>query len=261
MILRFGESGPDVATMQRKLISLGWRHLASDGVFGPQTRSAVTAMQWACTWQRLDVDGVWGPSSDAMADLMIDNGGMCSENFRLTEFANRPKVSWDIADIRVDRLLVVRLELVRAHLSAREGRDVGTYVASGLRTDIRNEQVGGVPTSTHRLGKAVDVLSQVLMIDGATVRALGHDGGIGTVDRTSSGRHGWWTNPLRHIDTGGERSWRYGENGRGNSGGGAYNRPRDRVPVPRDAFNEALDAIEPETFDLREMLYDRIGHT
>ena len=56
--LRFGDRGPDVLAMQRRLVSLGYWLGEPDGVFGTNTRHAVTAFQKAAGLER---DSVAGP--------------------------------------------------------------------------------------------------------------------------------------------------------------------------------------------------------
>lgn len=49
------------------------------------------------------------------------------------------------------------LEGVRAHLSAKAGRDVPVYVVSGYRCPELNKAVGGVPSSDHVKAMAADI--------------------------------------------------------------------------------------------------------
>ena len=59
-ILRQGMHGPAVEQLQTRLQALGFYEGAIDGVFGPQTETAVQAMQ---TQNGLVVDGIVGPES------------------------------------------------------------------------------------------------------------------------------------------------------------------------------------------------------
>ena len=58
-ILRVGDSGPKVATLQRALDARG-AHLAADGAFGPLTQAAVKTFQRS---HGLLVDGIAGPQT------------------------------------------------------------------------------------------------------------------------------------------------------------------------------------------------------
>ncbi|TVQ18958.1 MAG: peptidoglycan-binding protein [Leptolyngbya sp. DLM2.Bin15] len=64
-ILEFGESGPEVLTLQTLLQSLGFYQGALDGIYGPGTRDAVTAFQRS---QALTPDGIAGPQTRARLD-------------------------------------------------------------------------------------------------------------------------------------------------------------------------------------------------
>lgn len=64
-ILEFGESGPEVLTLQTLLQSLGFYQGGLDGIYGPGTRDAVTAFQRS---QALTPDGVAGAQTRARLD-------------------------------------------------------------------------------------------------------------------------------------------------------------------------------------------------
>jgi hypothetical protein len=61
-VIRRGDRGADVGTLQRVLIRKGYRLGAVDGVFGPRTKRAVLDFQRR---QVLTVDGVVGPQTVA----------------------------------------------------------------------------------------------------------------------------------------------------------------------------------------------------
>lgn len=64
--LREGQSGPEVADLQRRLVSLGYWLGAVDGAYGPSTTHAVVAFQKASS---LPPDGVAGQATlDRLAD-------------------------------------------------------------------------------------------------------------------------------------------------------------------------------------------------
>lgn len=59
-ILRVGMQGPAIAQLQERLRTAGYYNGAIDGIFGPQTESAVQALQRS---NALDSDGVVGPAT------------------------------------------------------------------------------------------------------------------------------------------------------------------------------------------------------
>lgn len=61
-LLRRGDSGPAVVAMQQELAALGYWMPAVDGIFGPETRHAVIALQKAAGLAR---DGIYGPNTAA----------------------------------------------------------------------------------------------------------------------------------------------------------------------------------------------------
>lgn len=63
--LRQGDSGEDVASIQRKLVALGYRPGTPDGTFGPETASAVMAFQKA---EGLERDAIVGDEVRARID-------------------------------------------------------------------------------------------------------------------------------------------------------------------------------------------------
>lgn len=69
-ILRLGDKGPEVKTMQTNLIKAGYSCGASgtDGVFGKDTEKAVRVMQADCG---IEPDGEYGPISKKMLDKLI----------------------------------------------------------------------------------------------------------------------------------------------------------------------------------------------
>lgn len=59
-LLRAGDRGPQVRTLQRRLLDLGYWNSGTEGVYGLTTQQAVMALQKAAGLSR---DGVYGPAS------------------------------------------------------------------------------------------------------------------------------------------------------------------------------------------------------
>jgi peptidoglycan hydrolase-like protein with peptidoglycan-binding domain len=59
-LLKYGDQGSSVLTLQKELLAAGFFHTTPNGVFGPQTRAAVEALQKA---HQLSVDGIVGAST------------------------------------------------------------------------------------------------------------------------------------------------------------------------------------------------------
>lgn len=70
--LQQGMQGPQVAELQRKLSNLGYAVGPADGIFGPRTKSAVTAFQ---ADHGLIADGIAGPKTLGAIDYLTDNTG------------------------------------------------------------------------------------------------------------------------------------------------------------------------------------------
>lgn len=65
-VLRSGSAGPDVRTLQERLVAHGYQLGATDGRFGPRTEMAVRAFQQD---RQLAVDGVVGPQTWSRLDV------------------------------------------------------------------------------------------------------------------------------------------------------------------------------------------------
>lgn len=78
-----------------------------------------------------------------------------SENFKREEFECQCGCGYDTVDIE----LITVLERIRTHF----GKPV--MITSGARCYEHNERVGGVKTSMHRVGKAVDFHVQGVRLD------------------------------------------------------------------------------------------------
>ncbi|ASW57130.1 L,D-transpeptidase family protein [Plantactinospora sp. KBS50] len=92
-LLRVGDSGPEVAAVQRRLRDLGYWLGDPDGEFGPLTQQAVYALQKAAGYTR---DGVVGPKTRAALDRGV-----------------RPSARSDsghVAEIDLDRQLLLMVD-------------------------------------------------------------------------------------------------------------------------------------------------------
>ena len=70
--VRFGDRGDRVKTLQRALITLGYLTGSADGVYGKQTRKAVTAYQ---RHEKLEADGVAGKKTLKAVQASLSSGG------------------------------------------------------------------------------------------------------------------------------------------------------------------------------------------
>ncbi len=67
---RYGSTGSEVTSVQKKLKSLGFYKGAVDGIYGTQTKNAVTAFQKSCG---ITADGIAGPQT--LLYLGLGSGG------------------------------------------------------------------------------------------------------------------------------------------------------------------------------------------
>lgn len=65
MVVKKGSRGPEVRTVQERLVALGFLSGAADGIFGPKTEDAVRRFQAS---QGLTTDGIVGPQTSAALD-------------------------------------------------------------------------------------------------------------------------------------------------------------------------------------------------
>jgi len=70
--LRSGDTGPEVATLQKALTQLGVASLTADGNFGPATEKAVASFQQA---HGLTADGVVGPKTAEAINAALKSQG------------------------------------------------------------------------------------------------------------------------------------------------------------------------------------------
>ncbi len=84
---RFGSTGAEVKSIQKKLKSLGFYKGAVDGIYGTQTKNAVTAFQKNCG---ITVDGIAGPQT--LLYLGLGSSGSSNRGFTNDEINLLAKV-------------------------------------------------------------------------------------------------------------------------------------------------------------------------
>ncbi len=78
-VLRLGDRGPAVLTLQKDLTSIGYNTYGEDGIFGPDTEAAVKAFE---SHEGLTVDGIAGPAvwHALEAALSTDRGSTATQS-------------------------------------------------------------------------------------------------------------------------------------------------------------------------------------
>lgn len=134
-----------VAQMQRDLASVGFPSGPADGIVGPMTRTAVARFQLAYAWRPITVDGLYGPQT-LSALAQVRQTGRLSPHFSVSEVRSRGD-----GTAFVHRDLLTALERLRAHV----GRPLP--VVSGWRDVAHNRRVGGAARSQHTFGAAPEL--------------------------------------------------------------------------------------------------------
>ena len=136
---------------------LGYYAGAIDGVFGSGSRRGTAGFQ---ADYGLEVTGNFGPEEESCILQVVAGtrqkvtGASVWDrvaNFRREEF--RCKCGGKFCDgfpVEPEALLVLLAQRVREHFG------VSVRVSSGVRCQTHNANVGGVPGSRHKLGKAMD---------------------------------------------------------------------------------------------------------
>lgn len=168
-----------VKQIQCLLAYLGYYTIAIDGISGNGTTKAIKEFQAAAG---LQVDGICGDSTEtALVDAVGHNQlfkeeksdeSTQSENFWDTvKYFKREEFKCQCGGKYCNGFPYEPSErLIRLADKVREELGVPMTVSSGLRCDKHNAEVGGVPTSYHRLGRAMDfaakgkTASQILAI-------------------------------------------------------------------------------------------------
>lgn len=128
-----------------------------DGLPGPLTDAAVKALQVDFG---LVADGIVGYNIEAalFGYATTDPAPAFDPNEQVTEHFNMQEFICECGGkyckgfpVPMNRTLIEKLECVRKELG------IPLVVTSGVRCDILNEEVGGVPDSYHKLGRAADI--------------------------------------------------------------------------------------------------------
>ena len=133
-----------IRAMQRDFGALGFP-CPVDGENGPATRTAVARFQLAFGWRRIAVDGQYGPQTLAALD-QVRSTGRLYPSFTVQECRSKGDgTAW------VHRDLLAALEQMRA----RVGRPLP--LVSAWRDPAHNRRVGGARTSQHTFGAAPEL--------------------------------------------------------------------------------------------------------
>ena len=140
----------------------GYGPLKIDGKDGPKTQKAVAAFQKDAG---LEADGVVGPLTEnrlfreQLSVISLDGDGS-TPHFTRAEFACDCQGAYcDGYPGVMDLWLMLKLEALRNAL------DAPVIITSGLRCEIRNAEVGGIPRSKHRIGQAADLYAPGIDIE------------------------------------------------------------------------------------------------
>ena len=145
-----------------------------DGLPGPLTDAAIKTLQADFG---LVADGIVGYNTEAAlfdyatADPApaFDPQEQVTEHFNMQEFKCECGGKYcDGFPVLMNRTLIEKLEQVRKDLG------IPLVVTSGVRCEILNAEVGGVPDSYHKLGRAADIA--VYAANGYTVDAVADAG-------------------------------------------------------------------------------------
>lgn len=162
-----------VRGIQAQLNAKGYNCLV-DGLSGPLTDAAVKTLQADFG---LVTDGIVGYNTEAAlfdyatADPApaFDPQEQVTEHFNMQEFKCECGGKYcDGFPVPMNRTLIEKLEQVRKDLG------IPLVVTSGVRCEILNAEVGGVPDSYHKLGRAADIA--VYAANGYTVDAVADAG-------------------------------------------------------------------------------------
>lgn len=151
-----------IKKIQTALNDRGYGPLKVDGKDGPKTKKAVAAFQKD---SGLEPDGLVGPLTEnrlfreQLSVISMDGDG-ATPHFTKGEFACDCQGAYcDGFPGAMDLWLMLKLEALRNAL------DSPVIITSGLRCEIRNGEVGGIPRSKHRIGQAADLYAPGIDIE------------------------------------------------------------------------------------------------
>jgi len=142
-----------IKALQKKL------GVEADGIIGDKTIAAIKEFQKK---KGLSADGIAGPKTYAALGLKMQTvakastvakavDGKYSKNFKRSEFRCKCGRYCNGYPVEMSQKLIDILEALRAYYKK------PITIRSGIRCTKHNANVGGVPNSTHKSGKAVDI--------------------------------------------------------------------------------------------------------
>ena len=153
---------PFIKKVQAALAARGDQPGPIDGRDGPKTQKAIRLFQKDAG---LDPDGQVGTLTanrlftEQLSVISFDSDGS-TPHFARGEFACDCQGAYcDGYPGVMDLWLMLKLEALRNAL------DAPVIITSGLRCEIRNAEVGGIPRSKHRFGQAADLYAPGIDIE------------------------------------------------------------------------------------------------
>ena len=125
-----------------------------DGEIGPKTKAATKAFQQD---YGLEADGIFGPLTEAEILDVVATGRKPGVNWDAVKYFDREEFECNCGGkycdgfpVEPSTLLVKTAEKVRSHFGK------ACIISSGVRCKQHNANVGGVATSRHMTGRAMD---------------------------------------------------------------------------------------------------------
>lgn len=139
-----------IKNRQKYLTTLGFYTGKIDGIEGTKTRAAYKALQKAYFSRSSDIDAVYGQNTDILLLNAVRVHNHC-KNFSLKEF--KCDCGGKYCTGYPEYLSISLLDNIQA---MRDKYKKPVTITSGLRCKKQNAAVGGISTSRHTTGKAVD---------------------------------------------------------------------------------------------------------